>query len=771
VFIAETVTHGTVSVTENGASRTTAEAGVTITLTVVPETGYRLKAGSLQVNGGPVAVGSSGNRYTFTMPEGDVTVTAQFELVPVYPITLGSPQNGSVKAEPASGVAGTEITLRVNPNEGYTLTAGSLTVNSGAVPVTGSGNTYTFTMPEGDVTVTAQFEALPPGTYSVTIGTLQNGEISTDKTSAGSGETVTLTVEPGSGYRLKADSLQVNGGEIRVTASGDAYSFTMPSWNVTVTAQFEELPPNIYAVTITLPQYGSVQAEPLSGAAGTLITLRVSANEGYILTAGSLKVNDGAVTVSGSGPYTFTMPAGNVTVTAQFEAVTSNNGNNQGSGDNEPALPLTETVYFGQTGNGKTTVDQYWNGWDDEGADQAVKLQTGEELTAYFVVNKSAAQTITVGAGYTDQVQVITDRNTDGTTPDSETVVAAVNTEDLLFDGTDETGKGVQTFTLVVSEPGKTPVTVTVNLELTLPQEATIYKKVNGQWEKQDAELTQDLINKNYTYNKQGTADDRKMRGHLALTAGPVRDLQNAIAWVDAYAESGTGTALVPGTTNGYSQYRILIKKDEKIGRVALRFNTADYVSLELYGAGLPDSPQKNMERRISLNHSFNTLDHLLNWSTNIVQMGFITVFHNRNTNYKILVLGKNITIDGENYELTVNNPTAIDNILGFQSLLYAGKKGAIIMRPHSKITGHFTKRGFTPVNLNYGYFYMQGGEISGNRVRETMGCVIYIDNWEGEPFVYTGGTVAGNTASDGSGGPINKVKNKQEAIVKDFDL
>jgi hypothetical protein len=36
----------------------------------------------------------------------------------------------------------------------------------------------------------------------------------------------------------------------------------------------------------------------------------------------------------------------------------------------------------------------------------------------------------------------------------------------------------------------------------------------------------------------------------------------------------------------GYSEYRILTKKDEKIGRINLRFNGQAYVSLELWGAG-----------------------------------------------------------------------------------------------------------------------------------------------------------------------------------------
>jgi hypothetical protein len=52
---------------------------------------------------------------------------------------------------------------------------------------------------------------------------------------------------------------------------------------------------------------------------GTQITLTVNPAANYKLKSGSLKVNNGSVTVSGNGPYTFTMPAANVTVTARFE--------------------------------------------------------------------------------------------------------------------------------------------------------------------------------------------------------------------------------------------------------------------------------------------------------------------------------------------------------------------------------------------------------------------------------------------------------------------
>ena len=60
--------HGTVT-----ADCAQAAQGTLVTLTVLPETGYTLKAGSLQMNGTPL------EGTTFVMPDADVVITAEFE--------------------------------------------------------------------------------------------------------------------------------------------------------------------------------------------------------------------------------------------------------------------------------------------------------------------------------------------------------------------------------------------------------------------------------------------------------------------------------------------------------------------------------------------------------------------------------------------------------------------------------------------------------------------------------------------------------------------
>lgn len=68
---------------------------------------------------------------------------------------------------------------------------------------------------------------------------------------------------------------------------------------------------------------GTVTANKSASLSGTTVTLTVAPAENYQLKSGSLKVNDGAVTVTPvtgtENQYTFTMPAADVTVTAEFE--------------------------------------------------------------------------------------------------------------------------------------------------------------------------------------------------------------------------------------------------------------------------------------------------------------------------------------------------------------------------------------------------------------------------------------------------------------------
>ena len=95
--------------------------------------------------------------------QGNTTFTAQWSYIPPanpnYKITIGAMENGTVTANPTAAKAGATVTLTPVPDEGYALSTLTVTDRFGdAVRVTeNSDGTYTFPMPNGQVTVTATF--------------------------------------------------------------------------------------------------------------------------------------------------------------------------------------------------------------------------------------------------------------------------------------------------------------------------------------------------------------------------------------------------------------------------------------------------------------------------------------------------------------------------------------------------------------------------------------------------------------------------------------
>jgi hypothetical protein len=177
--------------------------------------------------------------------------------------------------------------------------------------------------------------------HSITLAGPANGTVQADPLAAFPGTLITLTATPDPGYMLKAGSLVYSYGDADypVDAGGEdvpaegAYTFTMPPADIRVSAEFEPLPPDPYIITAAALSHGTLSADPASAPEGTLITLTVTPDPGYVLKRGSLIYSYGgadypvddpvdenggdAPAESGAG-YTFTMPASDLTVYAEF---------------------------------------------------------------------------------------------------------------------------------------------------------------------------------------------------------------------------------------------------------------------------------------------------------------------------------------------------------------------------------------------------------------------------------------------------------------------
>lgn len=190
---------------------------------------------------------------------------------------------------------------------------------------------YTFTMPDGDVTISVTKNAK---TYAVNVAPLTNGEITASAKEAAEKETVTLTAKPATGYALKAGSVKVTYKDadntdktVEVkpdTEKANTYTFAMPAYPVNVSAEFVKE----YKVTAAPAENGTVTVDPTAAVEGTDVTVTVKAADNYQLKADSLTYSykSGEDTKTEKltltdGKATFKMPASDVTVNAVFEPI------------------------------------------------------------------------------------------------------------------------------------------------------------------------------------------------------------------------------------------------------------------------------------------------------------------------------------------------------------------------------------------------------------------------------------------------------------------
>ena len=315
--------------TEGGsvtASPASAGSGEDVTLTVTPNTGYRIGAVSVneETSGNAVAVTEEGQSRTFSMPAANVAVTASFAKEYAVKQADGI-ENGTLTISSTTALEFDDVTITVEPGEGYQLTEGSLKVNDGAVSVkAGSGaNEYTFEMPDGDATVSAAFEKVK---YAVTAdANIQNGAIDVTSSPVAWGETVSFKVNPEEGYELVELSLPEGIVAKQDESDNTKYSFEMPKAAVTIGATFQKVK---YTLTLPTLEGGNVTADKTSPVAwGEEVVLTISANSGYKLDGDvtAQKLDDGEVLAKGSeSTLTFTMPQAAVAVETKFEKIKYN---------------------------------------------------------------------------------------------------------------------------------------------------------------------------------------------------------------------------------------------------------------------------------------------------------------------------------------------------------------------------------------------------------------------------------------------------------------
>ena len=240
----------------NGAtlnfSKTSAKEGETITVIVVTPTGQEVD--TISATGVTFNSGATSGTYTFTMPASDVVVNVTLKdevVLTSYKVEISREVDEAltVKVDKDRAYEGDTVTISVSdiPTgkvvDTVTVTSGETSLEVNKVDDT----TYTFTMPEGDVSVMVTLKDAPKASYNLNVNAPEGIEVifnlDTNQKTAEVGETVSFVVFEVPENK-EIDQVTVTGiEEGGLTKSDDRpqYEFTMPNNEITVNVTLKDI--------------------------------------------------------------------------------------------------------------------------------------------------------------------------------------------------------------------------------------------------------------------------------------------------------------------------------------------------------------------------------------------------------------------------------------------------------------------------------------------------------------------------------------------------
>ncbi len=158
--------------------------------------------------------------------------------------------------------------------------------------------------------------------YAISVVSSENGTVTVDKTEGITGQAVYLTITPATGYELEKLTVKDTANK-DITVYNNQKMFLMPASAVTVSATFRKID---YTIAIASCENGDVTASSIAQM-GDEVTLTVTPAAYYSLKTITVLQGETPITTTAvadtTNQYTFTMPAGKVTVSAVFEKVAS----------------------------------------------------------------------------------------------------------------------------------------------------------------------------------------------------------------------------------------------------------------------------------------------------------------------------------------------------------------------------------------------------------------------------------------------------------------
>ena len=280
-----------------------------------------------EVTGLPTDVDTSKATITFKMPANNVTLKAKYtENAPeTYELKVTDAQvtlkDGGAVADLTAVPVDTELVATAAEKEGYTFDSWE----KDGLPADANidGATITFKMPANNVTLKAKYTENAPETYELKVTdakvTLKDGGAVADLTAVPAGTELVATAPEKDGYTFTGWT--ATGLPANANIDGATITFKMPANKVTLNAKYIANAPETYKLDVTDAKVtlkdGGTVADLTAVRVGTELVATAPEKDGYTFTGWEKEGLPADAKIDGAN-ITFTMPANNVTLKAQY---------------------------------------------------------------------------------------------------------------------------------------------------------------------------------------------------------------------------------------------------------------------------------------------------------------------------------------------------------------------------------------------------------------------------------------------------------------------
>ena len=404
------------------------------------EVAVRLKSGLAKgTHNGTLTLSSEGADDVVVNLSG--TVTGQIYNISIDNNVVG----GTIEADMEAAAEGATVTLTATPNDAYTFGSWSVVKDDLETQVTVTNNQ--FTMPDGEVYVSATFNAKP--TYAVICAyDEEKGLLTAEPESAYEGQTVTLAFAAETGFGLSAITITKtedgSATDITPVASGDDFTFTMPGYAVTATVIYTKVPLVYTSIALSAGQSLSFTdfSEAGSYADNKSINFPASDGDKYTFTGKQFMYNSGGAQMKKSNGV---LTSGTVTTPNGYTLTITTKDTNY------------PTVMFGETSALVQNTDGYSKTYSTSSTSTAFTLTASTSGTAVVTGISITAMKAATTLSFAENTQAVA-------IGASATYAATGSREGIVYSSSDDAVATVNASTGEVTGVAEGSVTITATL-------------------------------------------------------------------------------------------------------------------------------------------------------------------------------------------------------------------------------------------------------------------------------------------------------------------